>query len=520
MGKLMLVGLLAFAVALTGTAYAEVQNIKVGGDINLKAIIHNNYDLKNKQGNNNGQDKEQPGQAAPNVTNDDNVSFYLSTVRVTIDSDLTDNVSTHVRLLNQRVWDADATGALNDIDIDNAYVVLKEFLYSPLTLKIGRQDLNYGTGFIVGPGLLADPNAVFSSGTTLATGNATAVGAVVTQNPVHGSIGQEYSAYNAYDAIRVILDYAPVTIEGLISKINETGVTNNDQDLYGFLVNYKLDQWNAEVEPYWFYKKNDSAAVLTNDATATNPAGCCVVRSFDINRVHTTGLRLAGSPIENLKLNGEAAYQFGILRDLPDPVNAAAGQNLKRDRRAWGANVDARYTWAHVPWTPMTGAGWIYFSGNSAKSDRSGTQSNTTDDPSDFKAWDPMYRGSFATYIQDFFSGADAPANLYTTFDPNDTAATTNRHLIYGDIGIKPLEDVNLWARYTNVRFAESPRPGRSRYAGDEVDVKASYDYTEDVQLGVWGGWFFPGKYYKQPDSNTRGDALAWTLGGQAAVKF
>ena len=106
MRKMILVGLLAFAVALTGTAYAEVQNVKVSGDIDMKAVIHHNYDLKLKQKNENGT----TGGVTPAVTNDDDASFFLQTTRVRVDADLTDNVSTHVRLLNQRFWDADSSG--------------------------------------------------------------------------------------------------------------------------------------------------------------------------------------------------------------------------------------------------------------------------------------------------------------------------------------------------------------------------------------------------------------------------
>ncbi len=94
MKKAMVVGLLAFAVALSGTAYAEVQNIKVGGDVDLKFISHHNYDLKDKQLNNPGGGVVQS--AANVVTNDDDADFFLSTVRVKMDADLTDNVSTHV----------------------------------------------------------------------------------------------------------------------------------------------------------------------------------------------------------------------------------------------------------------------------------------------------------------------------------------------------------------------------------------------------------------------------------------
>ena len=137
-----------------------------------------------------------------------------------------------------------------------------------------------------------------------------------------------------------------------------------------------------------------------------------------------------------------------------------------------------------------------------------------------YTAWDSMYRGSFTTFIQDFLGGNDNATALYTTFDTNDTSAATNRHLIYGDVSVKPLQDVTLWGRFTHARFDKAPRTGRSHVAGNEIDLKAMYDYTEDVQLAIYGGWFLPGKYYDQQTSNLRGHDTAWSVGTQAAVKF
>ncbi|MBI3318683.1 MAG: hypothetical protein HYZ90_06045 [Candidatus Omnitrophica bacterium] len=491
MGRLMLVGLLAFAVALTGTAYAEVQNIKVSGDIDLKAIAHKNYDLKLKQKNQpkSNADESGGGGAADGVTNDDDESFYLSTVHLQVSADLTDNVSATVKLLNQRKWDSH-TAAFENINLDNAYVVLKEFLYSPLTVIAGRQNLKYGNGFIVGEGLLADPEAVFGG----------------------ANIGREYSAYNAFDAIRLILDYSPVTVEGLIAKVAETNVTDNDTDLYGIIVNYQHDQWNANVMPYWFYKDDHGASLVVSDSRLSDTAA----RTYDVNRVHTVGALVTASPIENLWLSLEGAGQFGEIFDRSSELD-------QRKREGWGAHLDARYNWAKAPWTPTTGVGWVFYSGEDS-SRQNGNLPNesaiaTTNGDDEFSAWDAVYRGSFQTYIQDFFAGNDG-GGLYTTFDNNDTSAGTNRHLFYGDLTLKPLEDLTVWGRYTHVRFDNAPRIGRDEHAGDEIDAKVAYDYTEDVQLGVFGGWFFPGDYYGEPDSTRAGQDLAWTVGGSASVKF
>jgi hypothetical protein len=139
-------------------AMADVQNVKISGDIDAKAIWHENYDLK----------KEDNTESETNATVtrfQDDEGFALSTVRVRIDADLTDNVSTAVRLLNQRKWGADDADT-GDIEINLANVTLNELLYSPLTVTVGRQDLQYGRGFIVGSGLLLDPNGVFTQAST------------------------------------------------------------------------------------------------------------------------------------------------------------------------------------------------------------------------------------------------------------------------------------------------------------------------------------------------------------------
>jgi len=131
-----------------------------------------------------------------------------------------------------------------------------------------------------------------------------------------------------------------------------------------------------------------------------------------------------------------------------------------------------------------------------------------------------MFRGRFFTFIQEFLGGTDA-VNLYNTTDPNDTAANTNRHLLYGTLALKPLEDVTFWAQYTHAWFDKRPVAGRGSSAGDELDVKLMYDYTEDVQLGLFGGWFIPGSYYSgEGNSNLRSDDMAWTLGASGSVKF
>ena len=73
---------------------------------------------------------------------DHRINVGLSQVRVRVDADLTDNIAATVRLLNERVWGEEGqAGDETDIDLDLAYVAVKEFLYSPLSLIVGRREI-------------------------------------------------------------------------------------------------------------------------------------------------------------------------------------------------------------------------------------------------------------------------------------------------------------------------------------------------------------------------------------------
>jgi hypothetical protein len=91
MGRRLIVVLaLALAVAITlSPAFAEVQNVKVSGDLNMFGAIRNNFGLtRGPDGNRRNNDE----------------SFIATQTRVKIDADLTDNVSAVFRLINERKW--------------------------------------------------------------------------------------------------------------------------------------------------------------------------------------------------------------------------------------------------------------------------------------------------------------------------------------------------------------------------------------------------------------------------------
>lgn len=482
------------AVAIATPAFAAVQNIKVSGDISSRVIYSENMDLKDEALESTLPDAAGVAGGGAAINADDD-TYILLTSKVRIDADLTDNVSAAVVLGDQTTWGDLQTAAFNNIQLHTAYVTLKEFFYSPLTLTIGRQPLLFGQGFVVGPGLLNDPEAVFTANVW----------------------GRQYSIYNNFDAVRATIDLDPWTIDGIYAKVNETNLVVDDEDLFGVNVGYKFDVYNAKLEGYWFYDRDESYnTALGIPAAGAADLGGVGTRTYEENEVHTLGLRGDIEPVDNLTLCGEVAFQLGnILDDTPGAAGWPGDTNgapLERDREAIAANVEGNYTWKEVSYQPSLGLGYVFYEG----------EENAN--AGDYDAWDPMFKGKFFSAIRDYQAGDQTDgtwSNLYATLDADDTAGNTNSHILFVDGGLKPMEDLTLKARYLHFWFHERPVTGRNRTIGDEVDASLVYDYTEDVQFDLTGAWFIPGKYYDgQADDNARSNDIATAVSGSVRVAF
>jgi hypothetical protein len=262
MSKFKLFVVLAAAVALMAVpAFAEVQNIKVSGDITLRDFNRSGWDT--------GVGGSQRGSE----------DFQMLQTTVNVDADLTDNVSACVGLAaemlwGQSIWDNFAGTQNADVGIYKAYITLKEFFYAPLTITLGRQPLWFGKGFIVGSNRLGwDPQLNLSA------------------NP-NGSIGRgrEYSVYDNFDAIRATLDFSPWTVDVIYSKMSEINTNiSDDIILYGANVGYKFAEYNGEAEAYYFGEED-------SDMTAW------LVNTREPVTAHTFGIRGSFDPIANVTL--------------------------------------------------------------------------------------------------------------------------------------------------------------------------------------------------------------------------
>lgn len=470
--------ILALALCLTANAYAETQSVKVSGDLTMRGIFRDNYNYR-------GSVDE------PDVTRTDgnrsDQSWFMTNTEVEIDADLTDNVATVIRLVNQRDWNvgtksiaSGTTLAPNglggytynanefSVNVDLAYVTLKDFIYSPLTLTIGRQDLWFGKGFIVG---------------------------LNQQDPTVAITADEYTSINSFDAVKAVLDYDPWTITGIYAKTKENVVQSKDDiDLYGANVGYKFDAYKAEAEGYWFFKKDNSI-----EKWGAIKGG---------NDVHTVGLRGSFDPIDVMTLGLEGAYQFGEY--IGNRLQASY-----RTRAAYALDVSAesRYWVDRFAWKPKVGAEYVLYSGN-------GPESNPATAAGAYEGWDGMYRGKFDSAIREFvgkyYASAAYPSRA-NFVQSNADASFTNQHQVVFMGSIQPIESLTIKGNYNLFWTVENylTVANSGGFIGQEVDLQANWDYTEDVTFGLLAGWFIPddGIY-------SEADKVATDIVGTVKVSF
>ncbi len=454
--------LVALAIAFAIPAFAETQSIKLSGDLAIRYISREEYDF-------NSHDADFA---------DTDASYFMTNAEIQLDADLTDNVSTTIRLVNQHDWnvseicnegqethtDHDRLGlglgqdSFEEFDVlvDLAYITLKEFFFTPLTVRIGKQDLWFGKGFIIGANY-EDPNDQISA--------------------------DEFTSFTSFKAIRATWDFEPWTLDAVFAQIEENEVqADDDEQLYGANLGCVLDYYNAETEVYYWFVKDDE---IPNQIPYTGKE----------NRIHCFGTRGSFEPHEDITIWGELALQRGTYV-------ADQAQTEIRDREAYAVDLGAEFRlWEEqYAWKPIVGAEYIYYSGQNRDSDTEGH---------DYHAWDRMYRGKVDSAIHEWYNV------FYTTGLPTTERADTNLHQLILMGSIQPMDNLTVDARWINFRLAENHQlnpaatmGSENKDVGNEVDIELTYEYTEDVTFGLLGAWFWAGDYYTEPEEVDEGASV------------
>ncbi|MEK6714973.1 MAG: alginate export family protein [Candidatus Omnitrophota bacterium] len=475
--RILMLAVAVLALAIAVPSFAAVQNVKVSGDLSVQGVSRYDFTLQRAK--------------SPTVvtasTMADNQNAILSIARLKVDAELTDNVSAVVRLLSERLWDED-TAAATQIDLDLAYATLKEFLYSPLTLTVGRQELHFGNDLIIG-----DPDT---------NGLASAASALTTTAGTVTDLG-DLSARKAFDAIRATLNYTvsdqPLAVDLLYAKIDENlNNRNDDVNLYGVNANYPVNE-NIATELYLWTRDRQPGSVTTTGALTPTQ------NEIKTERLHTLGGRGVYTGITNLTLQGEAAWQFGnklidtatVANLMTTVTNINANPDGLRiedsfvKANAWALQLIGSYAFPEVRHTPNIGVSYTHLSGEKSNSTR------------DWNGWDAMYENQAGGTIFNKilgYSNVDL-INVNASLKPDFIDDLTVKFDWYHIILDVPLATQNNNSYIiSGVVGGQTYKVGTDKNLGDEIDLGLTYDYTEDVQLGLNAGWFIPGDTFYSSD--------------------
>ncbi|MCK5862419.1 MAG: alginate export family protein, partial [Candidatus Hydrogenedentes bacterium] len=185
---------------------------------------------------------------------------------------------------------------------------------SPVSMRVGRQELAFGSQWLMG---VNDKSSLFTG--------------------------------LSFDALRLTFANDVVTVDAIAAKLAESlgDFGDDDVDLYGLYGSY-LGIEDVVIDAYWLFIHDDQGAI----------AG--FINGGDVD-LHTLGLRGAGV-VGAFDFELEVAYQFGDVDDVPNPWFRLFDREADVDYDEFGANLKVGYTF-DCAWQPRVFAVVAYLGG-------------------------------------------------------------------------------------------------------------------------------------------------------------
>ncbi|HOJ67976.1 MAG TPA: alginate export family protein [Candidatus Hydrogenedentes bacterium] len=286
------IGLAVVFLAVTGMA--ELQEVRVGGSLSITGWYYD-YD---------------------SIETD---SYYDQWIRLNVEAKFTDNVSAFIEFGSYDVWGEDfrsdyfrgldlRADSTDDVEVYQAYIEAANIWNTPLRLRVGRQELTFGSEWLIGNN--SDASPVFGL---------------------------------SFDAIRATWDAETWSVDAVAAKLAERfgDFAGDDTDLYMLYGSCKALEDHV-FDVYWMYVRDDYATT-----------------AFPVD-LHTVGIRAAGA-FGNLDYEAEFAWQFGGVDDVPSACPFGFGE-ADVDYDTPGLTATVGYTF-DCCWTPRPFLNFTWLSG-------------------------------------------------------------------------------------------------------------------------------------------------------------
>lgn len=341
-------------LVLMGSVYADLQNVQVGGELRIRFRGQLNTENGPAGPGPGGSIARMPVTWAPQRSlgasglqsrfrfddygNDHHFTEMLT--RLNVKADFTDNVSAFVEFGSYEIWGEDfrsnyLTGVdaravtTDDVEVFQGYIQTSETFGVPVRLRVGRQCMMMGKGWLVGERF--------------------------------ASLGPL-----SFDGVRATYAKDDLTVDAWWSKLAENGTVEEDGDVdfYGVYGTYSgLEA--LKMSAYWMWVRDGRAVKDTNgtwfDEQIEDLFGWW--DDYDVTSLHTVGARLWGGA-GGFDYDLEVAYQFGDASQygaLFVPLGGTYGDD-GADFDNWAADLEVGYT-VDVKWKPRVYVGGAIYQG-------------------------------------------------------------------------------------------------------------------------------------------------------------
>lgn len=267
------------------------------------------------------------------------LSFIEQRTRLNVTADFTDDVSVFIELDSYEIYGEDfrssfVTGidgraaSFDDLEIYQAYIDMKDIFGSSVSLRLGRQELYFGSGWLVGN------NSALPQNTGL-----------------------------SFDGFRLTYQHDKFTLDAFWTKLLETSPTEEDGDIdfAGIYFSY-TGVSDLVIDAYWFWIRDAGSIRDTSGGVFIEGIEDLLgVDDFDTTNMHTVGVRIAGTRGQ-FDFEAQAAYQFGNAGRIGSLFRPGLYSDDGADFGKFAFDAEAGYTF-DVSWTPRLWAGVAWFQG-------------------------------------------------------------------------------------------------------------------------------------------------------------
>jgi hypothetical protein len=467
-----LLGLTALML-IGGIAYAELQEVSVGGELRIRGRWYINvFQDGGRQvriPNASLRDRAIGFNGASSLFGwnhkGEDWSRAESTMLLNVKADFTENVSAFIEFYDHWVWGEDfrsqnyVTGAdtrnaagNHALAVEQAYIEMREIGGLPLRLRIGRQDLKFGKGFLISNMLTP-------------------------------------SQYVSHDGIRLTYEDNGLTVDAIATRIVPVGTgVGDDVDLFGVYGTYS--GWKPlSISAYYFLLRDPRAL---ND-TKSSPVmewveGVAGRDDYGATLLNTVGARLFGD-YAGFDYDAELAYQFGPADRVGfsfKPVGKVYGDD-HADFNNFATDIMLGYTFKDVKMKPRLFVRGVCFEGHDNRD-------------ISFTEWlNPFYRGHASVSFNRMFSDTNYMPVL------NDNGSMSNFAQFSAGVEFKPWEPFSVHVHYAhdwvvapfdpprNPVFSFMTRKGSNNLA-DEIAMILRYEYSKDLSFMLYTNYTFTDK--------------------------